>query len=158
MKPAQLFEAAGKYLGIQEVKGKEGSNPTIEDWLLRHGKNVNPNYIEKMGDDIAWCSVFIGQVCEDVGIDGTGHALASSWKTWGKPAVFTQGAVVVIRRRDRESDGTSGRGGHHVGLLKKVNKNFIWLRGGNQRNQVSDQAFSKKNYEILAIRVPSLTP
>ena len=157
MTPAELFEAAGKYLGTQEVRGKEGSNPVIEDWLLRHGKNINPNYIEKMGDDIAWCSVFIGQVCEDVGLTGTEHALAASWKTWGRPGKLTQGAVVVIRRRDRGEDGTSGRGGHHVGLFKKSNKHFIWLRGGNQRNQVSDQAFSKKNYEILAIHGPLLT-
>ena len=156
MTPAELFEAAGKYLGIQEVKGKGGSNHVIEDWLRRHGKNINPNYIDKMGDDIAWCSVFIGQVCDDVGIGGTDHALAASWKTWGKPGIFVQGAVVVIRRKDRSSDGTSGRGGHHVGLFKKSNHNFIWLRGGNQRNQVSDQAFSKKNYDILAIRVPSI--
>ncbi len=89
-----------------------------------------------------------------VGLKGTNHALASSYKTWGRPGKFVLGAVVVIRRKDRESDGTSGSTGHHVGFFKKMNHNFIWLRGGNQRNKVSDQAFAKRHYEILAIRVP----
>ncbi len=91
------------------------------------------------------------------GIKGTDDARAVSYAAWGRPSKVRRGAIVVIRRRRKDGKNITGsnRGGYHVFFLDKITKHFFWGVGGNQKNQVSRAAYSKKNYELVAIRMPT---
>lgn len=145
------LEIAKSYIGLQEIRGP-AHNPTILGWLQRFAKNIGR--WGKSRDETAWCAVFVSHCLEAAGEKGTDHALASSYMTWGKPSKLRQGAVVVIQRKRGPNVTGSGRGGYHVGFLWRWEKNWIRVLGGNQRNRVGINGYSKKNYEIVAIRWP----
>ena len=142
---------AKSYVGLKEIPGKL-HNPTILGWLKRFAANIG-NW-GKGRDETPWCAVFVSHCLEAAGFESTRDARAISYRTYGKPAKFVPGAIVVIRRKRGKNITGSNRGGFHVGFFHKMNKNYIWLVGGNQRNSVSIAAYSKKNYEIIAVRMP----
>lgn len=145
---------AKSYVGLKEIPGRSLHNPTILGWLKRYALNIG-----KWGqsrDETPWCAVFVSHCLEKAGYESTKDARAISYATYGRPSKLKQGAIVVIRRRKKDGPNItgSGRGGYHVFFLDKVTNNFLWGWGGNQKNRVSRAAYSKKNYEIVAIRWP----
>lgn len=151
MQPPWFLIAEG-YLGMKELPGK-AHNPTILGWLKKFANNIGR--WGKSRDETPWCSVFVSHCLETCGIEGTRSALARSWIAWGRSSKPRTGAIVVIKRRSRGKDvATGSRAGFHVGFLKSFGKGYIEIRGGNQRNKVSDVKYSKRNYELIAIRWP----
>jgi uncharacterized protein (TIGR02594 family) len=145
-------------LGIREVRGR-GSNPKIIEYL-RTCRNLKPGK-QKYGqdnDDTAWCSAFVNWCMQQSGIQGTAHALASSWINWGyamSPGM--RGAVVVIRKGNGMADKSTGSStGNHVGFLIERTAGHVRLLGGNQGGgtKVCESTFSLSTYTILAVRWP----
>jgi len=145
---------AESYIGLTEIPGRSLHNPTILGWLKRYALNIG-----KWGqsrDETPWCAVFVSHCLSEAGIKPSNDARAIKYAAWGKPSKPRRGAIVVIRRKRKDGENTTGsnRGGYHVMFLDKMTKHFVWGVGGNQKNRVSRAAYSKKNYEIVAIRWP----
>jgi uncharacterized protein (TIGR02594 family) len=148
---------AESYIGLKEIKGT-AHNPTIWGWLRKHATNVKRKWIERKGDEIPWCAVFVSHCLEAAGMQSTASAQAVSYATYGKPSKFIPGAVIVIKRKKTGSDKTTGsRAGFHVGFLSRVTKTHVLLIGGNQGNRVSRKWFPKRHYDIKACRWPLAT-
>lgn len=147
---------AKSYVGLKEIPGRALHNPTVLGWLKRYALNIGR--WGQSRDETPWCAVFVSHCLEAAGYASTRHAQAVSYKTYGRPAKFVRGAIVVIRRKRKDGPNVtgSGRGGYHVFFLDKITHNFIWGWGGNQKNSVSRAAYSKKKYDIVAIRWPVL--
>lgn len=154
MSSTPWMEVADSYVGLREIKGKL-HNPTIWGWLRDHADNVKRRWIERKGDEIPWCAVFVSHCLAAAGMQTTQSAQAVSYATYGKPSKFIHGAVIVIKRKQTGSDKATGsRAGFHVGFLVRATGTRYLIRGGNQRNRVSNVWYSKKNYECRAIRWP----
>lgn len=99
------------------------------------------------GDEVPWCSAFVNFCCRIARVNGTGSAMARSWRTWGfacePPRI---GAVVVLWRG--AVDSPQG----HVGFYLGSNGGSVTLLGGNQSNRVSVQSFPIGR--VLAYRWP----
>lgn len=80
------------------------------------------------------------------GIPSTRSAAARSYLNWGRTieSPFV-GCIVVL---SRGGDPTKG----HVGFWIAENDEHVFIYGGNQGNQVSIQAYDKK--QILSYRAP----
>jgi uncharacterized protein (TIGR02594 family) len=149
---APWYTIATSYIGLKEIPGRSLHNPTVLGWLKRYALNIG-----KWGqsrDETPWCAVFVSHCLEEAGYKSTRDARAVSYKTFGRPARFEQGAIVVIRRKKGKNITGSNRGGYHVFFLDKATRHFWWGVGGNQKNSVSRAAYSKANYELVAIRQP----
>ncbi len=120
------------------------SNPRITEYHA--GTNI-----AGYDDKASWCSSFVNWSLAQVGIVGTGSALARSWLTWGEqlrePMV---GCVVVLWREEP----TSWRG--HVGYYLREEGELVYLLGGNQLEQVREHFYPKAC--VLGYRWPSEHP
>lgn len=145
---------AKSYVGLKEIPGKL-HNPTILGWLKSYALNIGP--WGKGRDETPWCAVFVSHCLETAGLESTRDARAKSYATYGKPSKVRQGAIMVLRRKRKNGKNITGsnRGGYHVLFLDKINRHFYWGWGGNQRNRVSRAAYSKVNYELVALRWPT---
>lgn len=143
---------AESYIGLKELPGRSLHNPTILGWLKRYALNIGK--WGKSRDETPYCAAFVSHCLESSGHRSTRHGLAVKYADWGKQSTLKKGAIVVIRRKRGPNTTGSGRGGYHVAFLWKWDKRFIWLLGGNQRNKVGINAYSKKNYDIIAVRWP----
>lgn len=154
MSSTPWMEVAESYVGLKEIRGVR-HNPTIWGWLREHADNVKARWIERKGDEIPWCAVFVSHCLKSVGMQTTESAQAVKYATYGKPSKFVTGAVIVIKRKKTGSDKATGsRAGYHVGFLLRATHNHYFILGGNQRNRVSRVWYSKKNYEVKGIRWP----
>ena len=117
------------------------SNPRITAYHA--GTNI-PGYDDKAN----WCSSFVDWTLRQVGIAGTGSALARSWLSWGVPlAAPVEGCVVVLWR----DDPGSWKG--HVGYFVRIDGDRVVLLGGNQLEQVCENAYPLDS--VLAWRWPA---
>ena len=125
-------------IGIKENYGKLENQRIIE----YHSATVEKN----TSDEIPWCSSFACWVIEELKMVSPRSAVARSWLEWGyelKEPV--PGCIVVLA-----SGNSSWQA--HVGFFVKDNDDFIWVLGGNQKDKVSVEKFSKK--KLLAYRSP----
>jgi uncharacterized protein (TIGR02594 family) len=142
---------ARELIGTREIPGAK-HNPVILGFL-RAMRNIGE--WGQSRDETAWCAAFVDHCLIWAGSEGTGHALASSYKTWGKPAKVETGAIIVIKRKRRGGDKNTGsRAGYHVGFLIRVTRNNWVILGGNQGDSVSVRYFAKSRYELVALRRP----
>lgn len=102
-------------------------------------------------DKASWCSSFVNWCLGQVGIAGTGSALARSWLAWGEPLDAPREGCIVVLSRD---DPTGWRG--HVGFYLHSDDAHVHLLGGNQLDQV--RAHSYPLAAILAYRWPDQHP
>ena len=134
------LEIANSYIGVKEVQGTK-NNPIIIDWA----KNLPLRYrLVYRNDEVSWCGLFVHQVMHEIGYKGPSKPLvARSWLKFGKPVTKPlPGDVIVLKR------GTGWQG--HVSFFVKEDKNYYYLLGGNQSNQVKISKFSKS--KVLGIR------
>lgn len=114
---------AERELGVRKFS-KGSSNPRITEY--HQGTNI-----AGYDDKVAWCSSFLDWVFREVGLQGTGSALARSWLSWGERLSEPKlGCVVILQREDPK--GWQG----HVGLFLKIQDDKIFLLGGNQLDAV----------------------
>lgn len=138
-------------VGTKELPGKKHNRQVLA--FLRQMRNLGK--WGKGRDETPWCAAFVHHVLGKCNIEGTGHALASSYKTWGRPSKFEYGAIIVIKRKRGGGDESTGsRAGYHVGFLVRCTKHHYVILGGNQGDAVSVRYFPKSRYECKAIRQP----
>ena len=116
------------------------SNPRITEY--HSGTNIHG-----YDDKASWCSSFVNWSLAQVGIGGTGSALARSWLEWGKPLsepLF--GCIVVLSRED------PGSWKGHVGFFLREEAGNIYLIGGNQLGQVREHHYP--GVSVLGYRWP----
>lgn len=133
MKP-RYIEEAEKLLGAKEVKGSL-SNEKIKDLFKDSG---NPTVTS---DEVPWCAAFVGGCLARANKKNTGTLLARDYLKYGKsnglrPKLYSIG---IMRR------GTSSWEGH-VGFVVDFNENYVWLLGGNQRNEVNVTKYPRKSF------------
>ncbi len=116
------------------------SNPRITEY---HGHTNIRGYDDKA----SWCSSFVNWCLFQVGIAGTGSALARSWLDWGQALDEPrQGCIVVLRRGDPQ--GWTG----HVGFFVSADAQYLHLLGGNQLDAVRVHTYERES--LLGYRWP----
>ena len=103
------MQVAHAEIGIATF-AKGNSNPRITQYYT----NTN---IHGYDDKASWCSSFVNWSLAQVGISGTGSALARSWLNWGEPLPAPVPSCIVVLSRDDPS-GWKG----HVGFLLVVHQ------------------------------------
>lgn len=124
-------------LGVKEAKGT-ADNPRI---VLYH-RYSTVNNDKGMPDSVAWCSSYECFVHEMAGLDSTNNKMARSWEKWGvavKVGEGLPGDTVTFYRNGK----SSGQG--HVATFLKEDKNYVWVMGGNQADEVNVTRYSKAN-------------
>ena len=138
-------------VGTREIPG--GKHNKVILGFLRAMRNIGR--WGKSRDETPWCAAFVHHCLKVVGIEGTGHALAKSYATWGRPSKVEQGAIIVIKRKREGGDKSTGsRAGYHVGFLIRITKHAFVILGGNQGDAVSVRYFNKRRYDLVALRKP----
>lgn len=132
----QFINNAISYVGLREIDGPE-SNPLLLAIIQK--------YITTATDDskVAWCSVFLMFLCDELGVDSRGAtAAARSWLDVGKPIErekVRQGDIVVFWRESKRS----WKG--HAGIFWGYNLDgYVLTISGNDSNGVTFRAFSPK--------------
>ena len=115
-------------LGQKEIAG-DADNPRIIEY---HSATT----LKATDDEVPWCSSFVNWCMRKAGLVGTGSAAARSWLTWGVDGVLEYGEVAVISRGSNPEQG-------HVAFLLDMNKDWVWLLGGNQHDSVSVSRFPR---------------
>ncbi len=138
-------------LGQRELRGAS-HNPRI----LQYHATTTLGVWGRSRDETAWCSSFINWCFTKAGVQGTDNALARSWASWGEKVPlgdWQPGDVIVIKRRKKGSDRRTGsRGGYHVLFPYRITKRHVIGIGGNQRDSVSFARYSRRRYDVIALR------
>lgn len=104
--------------------------------------------IEGYDDKASWCSSFVNWTLAQVGIAGTGSALARSWLDWGHALdAPVPGCIVVLTREDP----TGWKG--HVGFYLRTQGEQLVLLGGNQLDCVCENSYPL--HMLLGYRWPA---
>ncbi|MED5617694.1 TIGR02594 family protein [Ideonella sp. BN130291] len=119
------------------------SNPRIVQYHA--GTNI-----EGYDDKASWCSSFVHWCLAQVGIAGTGSALARSWLDWGQPLQAPVPGCITVLYRD---DPTSWKG--HVGFFLRADAQQVHLLGGNQLGEVREHVYPLDM--VLGHRWPAAT-
>lgn len=135
---------ARRYIGQKEVPGKQ-NNP----WIVSIWKYLGLPYHD---DETAWCKAFASYCLQHCDIATPPGASARSMQSWGvkldKPV---PGCIVVFWRGSPKS--YLG----HVGFVTRVTADgHLIVLGGNQRDQVCEEAFSKDR--VVSYRWPAGEP
>lgn len=117
------------------------SNPRITEYHA--GTNIRG-----YDDKASWCSSFVNWCLTQVGIAGTGSALARSWLEWGQSLTEPIPGCLVVLSRD---DPASWKG--HVGFYLRSDAQHIYLLGGNQLEQVREHFYPMAS--VLGYRWPA---
>ncbi len=116
------------------VSEKEGSshNPII----LNYFKTIGHQWVTN--DETAWCSAFMNWVAQKAGKKSSHALTARSWLKVGQIVHLPELNDVVILWRESPS---SWKG--HVGLFigYTEDKEYIYVLGGNQNNQVNIKTY-----------------
>ena len=99
-------------------------------------------------DKAAWCASFVHWTLAQVGITGTGSALARSWLDWGRPLDMPVPGCIVVLTRDDPAGWTG-----HVGFYLRSQGDQVLLLGGNQRDCVCENSYPLAS--VLGYRWPS---
>nr|WP_295956811.1 TIGR02594 family protein [Rhodoferax sp.] len=105
-------------------------------------------HIAGYDDKAAWCSSFVNWTLAQVGITGTGSALARSWLDWGQPLDAPVPGCIVVLTRDNPTGWTG-----HVGFYLRTQGDQVLLLGGNQLDCVCENSYPLAS--VLGYRWPS---
>lgn len=118
--------------GVSEIKGQK-DNPEIIKYFDEIGFDGG-----KLKDETAWCSAFANWVAKTSGYEFSGKLNARSWLNVGESVKIPEiGDIVVLWRELKDS----WKG--HVGFYINSDKNYIYILGGNQNNQVNIKPYNK---------------
>lgn len=125
---------ASRFIGFNETAHRNILSFFIEETT---GGEINP-------ETTAWCAAFVNAALGATGEQGTGQLTARSFLNWGRSVDVPQrGDIVVLERGDEPWMG-------HVGFYVREDKNYVYVLGGNQGNQVSIQRYNKNR--LLGVR------
>lgn len=129
MKPIEL---AFTQYGVREISGKE-DNPEVLKYFNEIGFDG-----KKLKDETAWCAAFANWCLKNTGHTGTGKLNARSFlKVGSETTTPVYGDIVVFWRESPKS----WKG--HVAFFIRETKNWVYVLGGNQNNQVNIKAYRK---------------
>lgn len=133
------YSIAEKFIGLQEVPGKDSSSVIMSMLTLDAGWPE--------GDDVPWCSAFVNYICWLAGVSRSKKLNARSWLDTGRvvPLVEAQQGfdVVVLSRGKNPALG-------HVGFYHSHGGDTIHLLGGNQNDEVNITPYPKER--VLGVR------
>lgn len=133
------YKMARAELGVRELKAGQNAD------IVQYFADVGHAWVKD--DETAWCAAFMGSMLKRAGFPHTGALNARSYLEWGAPIALDEareGDVLVFWRGSR--DGWQG----HVGFfVRREGKNLIVL-GGNQSDQVNEQAY--REARLLGVR------
>lgn len=127
----KAIEIALTQVGIKEIVGRK-HNPEV----LKYFKEIGHSWVKD--DETAWCSAFANWICKKAGLPYTGKLNARSWLKVGQRVSKPKLGDVVIFWRDNPN---SWKG--HVAFFVRETKNWVYVLGGNQNNQVKISAYPK---------------
>jgi len=126
------------YYGQMAIEGPQ-TNEVVEQFYKDAGHS------EIKGDDVAWCSAFVGAILHRCGLPISGSLLARSWLDIGIETTTPElGDLVIFWRVSKDS--IFG----HVGFYISEDNGMVYVLGGNQKNQVCISPYSKN--QILGYR------
>jgi uncharacterized protein (TIGR02594 family) len=138
-------------IGVHELPGSDHDSRVIE---------YHSNTGRWSRDEVPWCGSAVETWLVESGFEGLGRkgALARSWARWGRPAVGDElGAICVLKRRKRGSDVRTGsRGGYHVGIFLNYSRGGVAMVSGNASDRVGIDVYSRRRYEVKALRMPRI--
>ncbi len=129
----KVIEIALSQYGVKEVKGTV-DNPAIVKYFDDLGYDG-----KKLKDETSWCSAFANWCAKKAGLPFTGKLNARSWLRIGKKTDTPEMGDIVVLWRESKS---SWKG--HVGFFIREDFDFIYMLGGNQKNQVCISAYPKE--------------
>ena len=127
---SRLLKIALSQYGVTEIPGVE-NNPEI----IKYFKEIGHDWVE--GDELSWCSAFMGWCALQKDFEGSDALDARSWLKVGRKVEIEEADVVVFWRVSKDD----WRG--HVGIPIREQDDIIWTLGGNQSNQVRISAYPK---------------
>ena len=130
---------ASAEIGVRAF-GPGQSNPRIVEY--HDGTNIRG-----YDDKASWCSSFVNWTFAQVGIAGTGSALARSWLEWGEPLDKPSPGCIAVLSRD-DPNGWKG----HVGFFLRADTEYVYLLGGNQLGEVREHLYPMAG--VLGYRWP----
>lgn len=134
------YRLAQSEIGTKEIPGEE-DNPAIVAYFADAG------FSGIKDDETAWCMAAVNSWVERSGKSGTKSLAARSALKWGKKLKKPKKGCVTVLWRDSPN---SWKG--HVGLYVKEDKKYVYLLGGNQRNEVNVSRYPKSR--VLGHRWP----
>lgn len=141
MKPYQY--ALSEYWAEKEVKGVE-DNPKIVHMFYNLGFDGS-----KLKDETSWCAAFVNHCLKETGHKHTGKLNARSFLELPGPVDEPElGDIVIFWRESPES----WKG--HVGFVIRKRRGWVYVLGGNQRNEVNIIAYQESR--VLGYRRPKM--
>jgi len=128
-------------LGEKEIKGEE-DNPAIVGYFRDAG------FAGIKDDETAWCAGFVGAQLERSGVASAKSLAARSYMQWGKPVKKPYPGCIAVFSRGNPS-GWQG----HVAFFLEETDGKVKVLGGNQRNKVGINSYSKAR--LLGYREPA---
>jgi uncharacterized protein (TIGR02594 family) len=136
-------------IGVKELPGKQHSTRV----LVMHSYTG-----QWSNDEVPWCGSAMEAWLVESGLEGLQRrgALARSWGRYGRPAEKDElGAVCVLRRRKGGPDASTGsRWGYHVGIYLNMSRGNVVMCSGNKDNRVGVDTYSRRKWEVYAMRMP----
>ena len=125
------LDIAFSQYGVKEIVGKN-HNPIV----LKYFNETGHEWVKD--DETAWCSAFANWVCKKAGLEYSGALNARSWLNVGCEVEAPKLGDIAIFSRGNPN-GWQG----HVGFFIRETKNWVYVLGGNQANQVKISAYPK---------------
>lgn len=139
--PAWMLTARGE-TAVVEVPGK-GMNERIAQYYA-----VTKGTLPK-DDAVPWCSAFACWCLEQCGLESPRSKAARSFLKWGVPVLKPRFGAIAVFSRDDPSNPNAGHVGFYAGPVDREN---VWVLGGNQRNRVGYA--QRRTSELLGYRWP----
>lgn len=126
-----VIDIALNEIGVKEIVGKE-HNPRILDYF----NEIGHSWVKD--DETAWCSAFANYVCKKAGANFSGKLNARSWLNVGQKVSKPEKGDIAVFWRESPN---SWKG--HVAFFIRETRNWVYVLGGNQNNQVKISAYPK---------------
>ena len=124
----------------KQFLGKNENDPTFSAMLSAYWKPLTGlDYTTIVGNNRAWCALFVNFLMFKTGYKGDHSAAADSFAVYGTPCDLVPGCICVWQWAS---------GDHHVDIYAGNNQWF----GGNQNNEVKYSTYDKKY--LIATRMP----
>ena len=125
-----------------------GENPRITEYFRASGSWCDSQGPLPVDDEINWCAAFVNYCLVESGYIGTAHPGARSF-FWNEKRQFVsvdgpvRGCIGVYRYAPFDDHAwVHGRG--HVGFVSSFSATHVTLLGGNQRDTVCHQEYSRE--------------
>lgn len=137
---SNAVDLATGMIGKHEVRNQGAVNA----FLKKGGVNID-------AAQIAWCAGFVNSALKQVGVDGTGSLVATSFRNWGdkvRPEDVMKGDVLVDHR-GRRAGQTGGHVGFATGRTRQTERGLeLEMLSGNESNQVQRSWYRSDRLDV----------